>query len=83
MTDDESDGPVQLAPGERAAASLGWTATAGAGAVRVGTVLVAPFPGTVRQELEADIDVTEPGYLAVTGWVPFDGVLADSGAYGG
>jgi hypothetical protein len=36
----------------------------------VGTLLVAPFAGTLRQELEADIDLTEPGFLTVTRWAP-------------
>ena len=70
MTQDLSFGPVSLAPGAKAVASIGWRGTAGAGMVRVGTLLVAPYPGTQRQELAADIDLSEPGYLTVTEWGP-------------
>lgn len=72
MTDDTADGPVTLGPGEAASAAIGWNGTAGAGAARVGTLLVAPFSGTERQELEANIDLAEPGFLTVTGWMPAD-----------
>lgn len=72
MTDDTSEGPVTLGPGEAASAAIGWNGTAGAGVARVGTLLVAPFSGTERQELEANIDLAEPGFLTVTGWVPAD-----------
>ncbi|MCQ1952049.1 DUF4232 domain-containing protein [Arthrobacter sp. zg-Y238] len=70
MTEDPPVQPVTLAPGEAATASIGWRGTAGAGMVRVGTLLVAPYSGTQRQELEADIDLAEPGYLTVTAWTP-------------
>ncbi|MCQ1986047.1 DUF4232 domain-containing protein [Arthrobacter sp. zg-Y844] len=70
MTQDAPVEPVTLAPGEEATASIGWRGTAGAGVVRVGTLLVAPYSGTQRQELEADIDLAEPGFLTVTAWAP-------------
>ena len=68
MTEDTADGPVSLGPGQAASADIGWNGTAGAGMSRVGTLLVAPFAGTLRQELEVDIDLTEPGFLTVTQW---------------
>jgi hypothetical protein len=70
MTEDTAGGPVSLAPGQAASADIGWNGTSGAGMSRVGTLLVAPFAGTLRQELEADIDLTEPGFLTVTRWAP-------------
>ena len=70
MTEDTPAGPVPLGPGDSASAGIGWNGTAGAGMTRVGTLLVAPFAGTLRQKLEADIDLTEPGFLTVTRWVP-------------
>lgn len=70
MTEDTPAGPVTLGPGQGAAAEIGWNGTAGAGMGRVGTLLVAPFAGSLRQELEADIDLAEPGFLTVTRWAP-------------
>ncbi|WP_342024951.1 DUF4232 domain-containing protein [Arthrobacter citreus] len=70
MTEDTTGGPISLAPGQAASADIGWNGTSGAGMSRVGTLLVAPFAGTLRQELEADIDLTEPGFLTVTRWAP-------------
>ncbi|MFB9796560.1 DUF4232 domain-containing protein [Arthrobacter citreus] len=68
MTQDTAGGPVSLGPGQAASADIGWNGTAGAGMSRVGTLLVAPFAGTLRQELDVDIDLTEPGFLTVTQW---------------
>lgn len=70
MTEDSAAVPVTLAPGAEATADIGWRGTAGADMVRVGTLLVAPYAGTERQELEADIDLAEPGFLTVTAWAP-------------
>ena len=73
MTEDAGADTVTLAPGAEATASIGWRGTAGADMVRVGTLLVAPYAGTLRQELEADIDLAEPGFLTVTAWTPAGG----------
>ncbi len=43
-------------------------AMAGAGDTRVGTVLVALFPGAVRSSLAMDLDMVNGGYVAVTAW---------------
>ncbi|WAP50643.1 DUF4232 domain-containing protein [Arthrobacter sp. ATA002] len=68
MTQDTAAGPVILEPGQAASAEIGWNGTAGAGMARVGTLLLAPFAGSLRQDLEVDIDLTEPGFLTVTRW---------------
>ena len=73
MTEDAGADTVTLARGAEATASIGWRGTAGADMVRVGTLLVAPYAGTLRQELEADIDLAEPGFLTVTAWTPAGG----------
>ena len=52
MTDDPGIKPVTLAPGESAQASMGWNAMAAAGDTRVGSMLVAPYAGTLRHEFE-------------------------------
>lgn len=70
MTRDTVQDPFVLEPGQFAEAGIGWRATAGAGMSRVGTLLVAPYSGTLRQALEVDLDLTEPGFLTVTSWVP-------------
>lgn len=68
MTTDPGARSVTLPAGAAAQAFLGWNAMAGAGDTRVGTVLVAPFPGAARTSLPADLDVVNGGYVAVTAW---------------
>ena len=70
MTTDTDQAPFTLEPGQFAEAGIGWRATAGAGMSRVATLLVAPYSGTLRQSLEVDFDLTEPGFLTVTSWTP-------------
>lgn len=68
MTDDPGRQPITLAPEETARASLGWNAMAAAGDKRAGTILVAPYAGTVRTSLPADLDIVNGGAAAVTAW---------------
>ncbi|MBF4994159.1 DUF4232 domain-containing protein [Arthrobacter gandavensis] len=69
-TDTGHQDPFIIEPGQFAEAGIGWRATAGAGMSRVGTLLVAPYSGTLRQSLAVDFDLTEPGFLTVTSWTP-------------
>ena len=80
MTTDTPSGVITLAPGQMATAQIGWRVTSGAGMSRVGTLLVAPYSGTLRQPLEVDIDLTEPGFLTVTSWTPTDSETPPAGA---
>ena len=68
MTTDPGPRAVTVAPGATAQAALGWNAMAGAGDIRVGAILVAPFSGASRTRLPADLDMVSGGYVAVTGW---------------
>ena len=72
MTTDSPTGVFTLEPGQMATAQIGWRGTAGAGMSRVGMLLAAPYSGTLRQPLEVDLDLTEPGFLTVTAWAPAD-----------
>jgi hypothetical protein len=68
MTTDARRHPITLAPGAAAQASLGWNAMAPAGSTTVGTILVAPYAGAVRQKSSAVLDIVNGGAVAVTAW---------------
>ena len=80
MTTDTPGGELTLAPGQMATAQIGWRGTSGAGMSRIGTLLVAPYSGTLRQPLEVDMDLTEPGFLTVTSWIAADAGSPPPGA---
>ena len=68
MTDDPGISTITLAPGARARAFLGWNAMASARDIRTGTILVAPFAGTLRHSLAVDLDIIDRGTVSVTAW---------------
>lgn len=68
MTDDPGISKIELAPGARAQAFLGWNAMASAGDIRTGKILVAPFAGTLRNSLAVDLDIIDRGTVSVTAW---------------
>lgn len=68
MTTDARRQPITLAPNAAAQASLGWNAMAPAGSTTVGTILVAPYAGAVRQKSSAALDIVNGGAVAVTAW---------------
>jgi hypothetical protein len=68
MTTDARHHPITLAPGAPALASLGWNAMAPAGSTTVGTILVAPYAGAVRQKSSAVLDIVNGGAVAATAW---------------
>lgn len=68
MTRDSGPGGVNLAAGGHAVAYLGWNAMAAAGDTSVGSMLVAPYPGAVRQQAPAALDIVHGGAVAVTAW---------------
>lgn len=70
MTDDPGVKPMTVNPGQSAQAVMGWDAMAAAGDTRVGTMLVAPYAGTLRQDSEVDLDIIDGGTVSVTAWEP-------------
>ena len=68
MTDDPGITRVMLAPGESAEAFMGWNAMAAAGDTRVGSMLLAPYAGTLRQKATVDLDIIDGGTVSVTAW---------------
>ena len=68
MTDDPGVSEISLAPGDSARAFLGWNAMASSEDVRTGTILVAPFAGTLRQSSAVDLDIIDRGTVSVTAW---------------
>ena len=47
---------------------MGWNAMAAAGDTRVGSMLVAPYAGTLRQKSTVDLDIIDGGTVSVTAW---------------
>lgn len=70
ITDDPGVSLVTLPPGKSARAYLGWNAMAAAGDVRTGTMLVAPYAGTLRHSSQVDLDIIDGGAVSVTAWEP-------------
>jgi hypothetical protein len=70
MTDDPGVSTITLLPGQSARAFLGWNAMAAAGDVRTGTMLVAPYAGTMRHSSPVDLDIVDGGAVSVTAWEP-------------
>ena len=68
MTDDPGVSAITLLPGQGARAFLGWNAMAAAGDVRTGTMLVAPYAGTLRHSSPVDLDIIDGGAVSVTAW---------------
>ncbi|MDQ0094317.1 DUF4232 domain-containing protein [Paeniglutamicibacter psychrophenolicus] len=68
MTDDPGVSAITLLPGQSARAFLGWNAMAAAGDVRTGTMLVAPYAGTLRHSSPVDLDIIDGGAVSVTAW---------------
>lgn len=70
MTDDPGISAVTVLPGQGAQAFLGWNAMAAAGDMRTGTMLVAPYPGTLRHSSPVDLDIIDGGAVSLTAWAP-------------
>lgn len=70
MTDDPGVSAVTVLPGQGAQAFLGWNAMAAAGDMRTGTMLVAPYPGTLRHSSPVDLDIIDGGAVSLTAWAP-------------
>lgn len=68
MTQDHGVEEILLEPGDRAVSYLGWNAMAGAGDTRVGSLLVAPYAGALRQKAPADLDIINGGALTISAW---------------
>lgn len=68
MTEDPGVSEISLAPGDSAQAFIGWNAMASAGDIRTGTILVAPFAGTLRHSVAVDLDIIDGGTVSVTAW---------------
>lgn len=68
MTDDPGVSEISLAPGASAQAFLGWNAMASSEDIRTGTILVAPFAGTLRHSMAVDLDIIDRGTVSVTAW---------------
>lgn len=70
MTDDPGVSAITLLPGQSARAFLGWNAMAAAGDMRTGTMLVAPYAGTLRHSSPVDLDIIDGGAVSLTAWEP-------------
>jgi len=70
MTEDAGNSHLTLAPGAQAQAFLGWNAMAAAGDTRTGTLLAAPYAGTVRRSAVVDLDIIGGGAVSLTAWEP-------------
>lgn len=68
MTDDPGVSAITLLPGQSARAFLGWNAMAAAGDARTGTMLVAPYAGTLRHSSPVDLEIIDGGAVSVTAW---------------
>ena len=68
MTKDAGVSAFTVQPGESATASLGWNAMAPAGSTWAGTILFAPYAGTERHKVPAELDIVNGGVAAVTAW---------------
>ena len=68
MTKDAGVSAFTVQPGESATASLGWNAMAPAGSTWAGTILIAPYAGTERHKVPAELDIVNGGVAAVTAW---------------